>query len=533
MSDYQDSFEKLASRGTPLGAIALLEDVEAQNHRPAIDAPTPGRRLRGLALAAIAFVAVLAGGLVLGWFRAPLDFVTTSESVIAWTETSEPGAIYGGPGGTIQVTYSTSTPSLPIVEFSSNGRNWVPTEGLTFDTPLGVRDVVTTRDTWLLLATDNSSVVARSSSDGISWTEVFFPDPLVDALSSIAGSPGGFMATAYDVFGVGSTVWWSVDGKDWTEVTDTFPGDPRGGSQLNSSAGGIVWRPAFWSRDSFPVTIHISEDGTNWTETQISSPPETGLGSMVSLQLVDFVGDQWITIGQVFQVDADPGLVVWTSPDGLEWNSQGVPPFGHESGSAVAISWAYSLVDNALIVAPWTIPVTGEGGEIRHMNGSSSGTGELWMTTDGRTWHREVTISGEIASFGVWKTADGSLAGTWTTAPEPEPDTDVSGDTSVSPVTTQFRPAPEDLDPAGQALQDAILADGYVTREEFEQALEGWKRCMQNFGYEQADYEISASGSMGLGWSSDPYAGESENELCEANHVTRVHEGVSRNLENG
>ena len=49
---------------------------------------------------------------------------------------------------------------------------------------------------------------------------------------------------------------------------------------------------------------------------------------------------------------------------------------------------------------------------------------------------------------------------------------------------------PQELDPAGLELQAEILADDKVTREEYEQALEGWKDCMENHGMVDVSFEI-------------------------------------------
>jgi len=525
---YEEQFEMMANRGKPIGPIALLDRVEAP---PTANHTIRTRRVRGLAVAAATFVVVLVGGLLLGWLRVPLEFIGGDDSSIEWIEMTESAFVVGGPGGLIRITYRTVS-NGPVVEFSDDARSWTPTEGLSFDTRMGVREVAATNTTWLLVATDNSTMAARASSDGITWFDVVFPDALNEAFDSIAGSPGGFMATAYDVFGVGSTVWWSADGINWAGVTDTFPGDPQAG-RLLSSEGGIVWRSYERPDQSSPVTVFMTADGTNWTETRIPSSPEgSGVGSEMDLQLIEYVGNQWIAIGQVYQVDADPELVVWTSPDGIDWTSQVVPPFGKEPGRAVEVSWGWlvgrnSLVDDSLLLAPWTIPVSGVVGETRRENGSSSGTGELWMTSDGRTWHRELKISGMIDSYAVTVTRDGSLAGVWARVPQSDPVADVPVDTSPSPETTQFQPDPQDLDPAGQALQDSILADGTVTRDEFEQAAEGWKTCMQGFGFDAADYEIYPSGGWSRGWSADPYEGESQDALCNANYVARVLDGIN------
>jgi hypothetical protein len=526
---YEEKFEMMANRGKPVGPIALLDRVQAP---PAATRTPDGRRFRGLAVAAATFVVVLIGGLLLGWFRAPLDFITGTDGLINWTEIEGPARLVGGPGGIIRIDYD-ETAQSPVVEFSPDGREWTPTEGLTFDPRVGVREVLTSGATWLLLSTDNKTVVAQASTDGITWSKVDFPDALTNAFESIAGSPGGFMATTYDVFEPGSTFWWSSDGRLWADVTSTFPGDPREG-QLWGSNGGILWSAANrFLATQFPLKMYVTNDGTNWTERTIDpAPGMLDARSDTYVQLVEHIGDQWIAILQINKVDADPDLVVWASVDGNEWRSLGVVPFGNRSGYAVSIDRSYIAPANAvephLIVAPFITPVDGASGEIRSFSGSSIGMGEVWMTSDGRTWHRELKIKGMIDSYAVTETGDGSLAGVWGRVPEFELVADAPDGTSPPVVmTTQFQPDAQDIDPVGQALQDSILADGTVTRDEFEQAADGWKTCMQGFGFDAADYEIYPSGGWSRGWSADPYEGDSQDALCNANYVARVLDGIN------
>lgn len=526
--NHEQKLDRMANRGTPIGPVALLERVQV---RGPLDLHPRSRRLRGLALAAATFVVVLIGGLFLGWFRAPLDFITGTGGLIEWTEVEGPARLVSGPGGIMRINYDETTQS-PVVEFSHDGREWTPTEGLKFDPRVGVSEVLTSETTWLLLSTDNKTVVAQASTDGITWSRVDFPDALTNAFESIAGSPGGFMATTYDVFDAGSTLWWSSDGRLWTDVTSAFPGDPREG-QLWGSKGGILWTAANrFIASHFPLEMYVTNDGTNWTVRTIDPATEMlEARSEIYVHLVEYIGDQWIAILQINRLDADPDLVVWASVDGNDWQSLGVVPFGSRAGYALSIDRSYiaaATVDEPyLIVAPFVSPVDGAAGEIHSFSGPSIGLGEVWMTTDGQTWHRELKISGMINSYAVTVTGDGSLAGAWARNPESDPLANPADATRISPETTQFQPGPQDIDPAGQALQDAILADGVVTREEFEQAAEGWKTCMQQFGFEAADYDIDPGGGWSRGWTADPYEGESQDALCNANYVARVLDGIN------
>jgi len=66
-----------------------------------------------------------------------------------------------------------------------------------------------------------------------------------------------------------------------------------------------------------------------------------------------------------------------------------------------------------------------------------------------------------------------------------------SGATDTVVVTTM--PIPSQLEPGGVELQDEILADGNVSREEFTRTIAGMAECM------------TAHGATGVTWSVDDY----------------------------
>jgi len=95
-------------------------------------------------------------------------------------------------------------------------------------------------------------------------------------------------------------------------------------------------------------------------------------------------------------------------------------------------------------------------------------------------------------------------------------------------VVTTAAPVPQqELDPAGLELQSEILADGKVTREEYEQAYQGWKTCMEERGLLSATFEIQPTGGAATEYGSpDPNAGEAEDAACRASYVDRVDEAL-------
>jgi hypothetical protein len=82
---------------------------------------------------------------------------------------------------------------------------------------------------------------------------------------------------------------------------------------------------------------------------------------------------------------------------------------------------------------------------------------------------------------------------------------------------------PSDLDPKGVELQDAIVADGRVTREELIRALEGWKSCMERLGIAGATYELDPDGSYGFSWPSPGLdTGTAEDNFCTVSYLEQV-----------
>jgi hypothetical protein len=96
------------------------------------------------------------------------------------------------------------------------------------------------------------------------------------------------------------------------------------------------------------------------------------------------------------------------------------------------------------------------------------------------------------------------------------------------PVVTTTQDMPDEpLDPEGLEFQATVTEDGVVTLEEFEQALESWKTCMEEHGVTEVEYSIEQTG----GWSSS-YASPSPDgavetafdNLCRASWVDQVAE---------
>ena len=98
-----------------------------------------------------------------------------------------------------------------------------------------------------------------------------------------------------------------------------------------------------------------------------------------------------------------------------------------------------------------------------------------------------------------------------------------SNDDTAVVVTTVV--VPPDLEQIGVDLQDAILADGVVSRHELEQAVEAMATCLESHGLTGVKWWVDDDGE---GWgyeyeSSDDEAGkEVISNLCFYSYVDRV-----------
>ncbi len=245
MTRYEDAFETLVARGDPIGATALLERVERDVSDVAHLARPPRRQWSGVMVAAVVFASVLVLGaawaLILRQGDDPVGEV--DDFGVEWIRLSNNEgrllSVTAGPGGFIRSSFSGTGRGL---EFSSDGRSWsaVDLPGLTSRGFFALPQASTS--TWMIPAGEDASASAWVSVDGQEWTAVVWPSGLDGKVSHIVASGGGFLAVSTDVFGAGTTVWWSADGETWIERHVEFPGDPLRDS-IWGTAAGLVWTP--------------------------------------------------------------------------------------------------------------------------------------------------------------------------------------------------------------------------------------------------------------------------------------------------
>ena len=524
MSRYKETFERLATRGRPVGATALLDRVESKLSVPVhiMEAP-PRRRFPGFVVAAIAFGVVLAIGLVWTFFTAPSTDIAAEpdESGIEWIglDLSQGFlSVTAGPGGFIRSPFMVALGG-PTLEFSPDGRTWTEVEMPGLIARSGVQTVATTSDSWLVILNDGKRAEAWVSTNGVAWTGVMWPDDLDETVSQVIGSGGGFLAVSRAPFGAGTTLWWSTDGTRWSRLDGTIPGDPDR-TVLWGTAAGVVWYPFESDRGSVAPIYH-SVDGTTWIEGSIELPAEfTESPIRWDLSAIEYVDGGWIALGAISRTAADPVIYVWTSQDGVEWTPRGIPEFGRVENRAVIV-FRYAVVADRLVVAPTVVPVSEAEDGLVTASGAHTSTGDLWATEDGVSWNRVLHTDMEIESLAGRATDDRATIGVWVGRPRTE--------TQQTVLTTAPTVQPQELDPAGLDLQEEILADGDVTREEFERALEGWKACMEERGLVEVTFEIDEQGGLSRSYGSpDPNAGEAEDAACLHSYVNQVADALGR-----
>jgi len=102
-------------------------------------------------------------------------------------------------------------------------------------------------------------------------------------------------------------------------------------------------------------------------------------------------------------------------------------------------------------------------------------------------------------------------------------DLEWSGEESTDQVVTTTVAIPAELESAGAILDDEILADGVVTREEFTRAVEAWAACMEGHGMTGVAWSVTDDGwTSGYDSSGDEASDQAIEALCYYSYVSRV-----------
>ncbi len=304
----------------------------------------------GLSGAYLYFDTVIAGGpglIAVGSPNRSDDFIWTSEDGVDWTPASvdRPGYAFdvtaGGPG------YVAVGSSIWV---SSNGVSW--SEAVFNDPIVGEVRAVTVGGPGLV-AVGTFNYLDRAwiytSADGLQWSlipqegapEVQYESGLSDI---VAGGPG---LVAVGQMGGSGAVWTSPDGVEWTRVPHDSEVFGHGGSEateLHSIAADgsgfvAVGRTGVWR----------SSNGLDWSVVSLGSDV---LSEIDELHAVISTEQGFIAAG----VSAGGVGGVWFSPDGITWTRlqtagalggadiEGISDVTVFGDSVVAVGWEYTRI---------------------------------------------------------------------------------------------------------------------------------------------------------------------------------------------
>ena len=350
--DFRNAFEALAERGDARGATALLERLEATQHVATPIGPT--NQLRGILVAAAAFVAVLALGVGLFVGSRPVPDTTNERFLdgrIRWVDTTREFAAVewgsSGPGGFI-MGYDDG------FAFSPDGFNWTPVDIPPSDQPGTVQ---ASDDLWVISYGTSYDGSYWVSSDAQTWTEV--PVHPEIRLESVTGQ--GFLG-----FKSRTETYWSEDLVEWTQIDGALPN--RAYRQFFGTAGGAAYVGAGWDND---YVIAVT-DGATWTRSQLNFKGEFERALLVELAYTNGI---WVAILDPVGEDDEMGLHVWTSPNAQGWKYRG--PVDIDPGG----------IPMEINLEPFAhLPTIVQ-------NGGLFGSKEVWISEDGIKW--ELALSGD------------------------------------------------------------------------------------------------------------------------------------------
>ena len=214
MNDHEQAFGNLATRGQERGAERLLTDVQAELSGAVPLSRTQKPRLGGPLLAAAVFLVIVAVGGVTLWSTRTTgrDPVTVDSFGVEWLTMVSPADspylfVTAGPTGFARVSF---VGDGMAIEFSEEGQEWALGE-MPADRWLSSLDA--TNDLWLVTSNAEGPMLAWVSADGQVWTDVSWPPGKEGTMVRATASGPGVVATSRDVFGDGTTHWFSTDGQ--------------------------------------------------------------------------------------------------------------------------------------------------------------------------------------------------------------------------------------------------------------------------------------------------------------------------------
>jgi dihydrofolate reductase len=175
-----------------------------------------------------------------------------------------------------------------------------------------------------------------SSNDGVNWNEITdnalfgwrndHSSVVFDNKMWVIG--GGVIDQEEHTGEIVNDVWFSTDGENWTQATDSADFQPR----LNHES--VVFDNKVWviggsSSGNYLKDVWYSENGVDWT----LATDDIGIGDISSYESIVYNGKIWLIGGT-----PDGGGVsgeIWYSSDGVNWKK--ATPFFGRVGHAVTV----------------------------------------------------------------------------------------------------------------------------------------------------------------------------------------------------
>lgn len=198
-------------------------------------------------------------------------------------------------------------------------------------------------------------------------------------LWAVAATDTGFVAVGEDAVRDAATVWTSEDGQVFARVAhdeEVFGGPDRQRMFAVTPGGpGFVAVGEDMGRES--AAVWTSTDGRDWQ--RIAADDEVFASSgLVRMVAVTAGGPGLVAVGDDFE---HGGVVVWTSPDGLDWSRVAYD---------AAVFGAGADIDAQGVSA-------GEAGVVAVGRDYATGNAAVWTSPDGLVWSR---VEHDAAVFG-------------------------------------------------------------------------------------------------------------------------------------
>ena len=257
-----------------------------------------------------------------------------------------------------------------VIWFSADGRSW-DTVGLgaalagvdLVDVAAGVGGFVALGST---LAGGAPATVVYRSDDGEHWERLAIPGAADTYASSVAGGPGGYVASGNAGDG-GSVMWVSRDGRTWERTAREAMG-AGGAGVIDPQADGEGW-VALGSNVLPPVLLR-STDGIAWTATGIEATTEAYADRLVAGRFgLIALGGQG-SCGPLGSCGS--GVVAWWSGDGGRWTRLRLDPEDANGGAAVVAAGDHGFIQIDGANARWSstgwswkpLPEPGDGSSV-------------------------------------------------------------------------------------------------------------------------------------------------------------------------